>query len=140
MRKRVLMICLCGVLAACGDSPEVLTDTDQFRATTADFGPREEMPGAAIYAERCAQCHTGQVPKAPHLIWLEMMTPDAILRSMNGGIMSAQSDGLTDVERNHLAEYITLARVGSDGSAVEAPMCADGTDGFDRARPAAAVG
>ncbi len=119
--------------------PAVLSSTDEFQATSGDFGPREEMPGAALYDARCAHCHAGQVAKAPHLSWLEMMTPSAILRAMNGGIMATQSEGLTEAERNHVAEYITRARVGSDIVAAT-PMCGDGAAGFDRAKLPAAVG
>ncbi len=118
---------------------EVLSSTDQFQATSGDFGPREAMPGAALYQTRCAQCHTGQVPKAPHLSWLEMMTPTGILKSMNGGIMATQSAGLSKREREHIAEYITRTRVGSDAVA-ETPMCDDGIAGFNRTSPPGAVG
>ncbi len=135
-----LLACLCAL--ACGtpepEGPATLTSTDQFQATSGDFGPREEMPGAALYATHCAACHNGQVPKAPHLNWLELMTPSAILTSMNDGIMRPQAAALSAAEREHVAEYITRARVGSD---VAAPprMCEGEALAFDQSRKPAAV-
>ena len=84
--QRFGLVGLCGLvgllaLAGCSgadEPPAQLESTDQFQATSGDFGPREEMPGAALYGTHCASCHAGQVPKAPHLSWLEMMTPAAV--------------------------------------------------------------
>lgn len=139
---RVVSLCvaLVLVLTGCGEGseePARLNSTDEFQATTGDFGPREEMPGAALYGRACAHCHAGQVPKAPHISWLEMMTPGAVLRAMNGGIMASQAALLSAVEREHIAEYITRARVGSD-VVVSPPMCSDGHAGFNlQSRPEA---
>ena len=144
---------LFGLLAACGADenheqetqeqdaqPATLLSTDEFQATTGEFGPRDEMPGAQLYAQHCAHCHTGQVPKAPHLIWLELMSPDAILRTMNGGIMAAQSAALAEEERVHVAEYITRSRAREPGSQPALPMCADASAGFVRNVPPKPVG
>ncbi len=106
------------------DAPAVLESTDQFQATTADFGPREEMPGAALYARHCDSCHNGTVPKAPHFSWLEMMTPAVMLKSLTDGIMQTQAAALTDMERRHVVEYVTRAPVDTDVS-YPLPMCSD---------------
>lgn len=100
-----------------------LKSTDDFQATSGDFGPREEMPGAALYAQNCSTCHNGTVPKAPHFSWLEMMTPAVMLKSLEQGIMRAQASGLTQQQRRHVVEYITRA---SADTVVEQPlpMCA----------------
>ncbi|MBV8854549.1 MAG: hypothetical protein JOY91_14145, partial [Sinobacteraceae bacterium] len=39
----------------------------------------ETWPGAAVYRDICSKCHQGQVPKAPHKMFLQMMSPDVIL-------------------------------------------------------------
>lgn len=104
--------------------PEVLESTDQFQATASDFGPREDMPGAPLYAEHCDSCHNGSVPKAPHFSWLEMMTPAVMLRSLTQGIMQPQAAALTELQRRHIVEYVTRAPADADISH-ELPMCAD---------------
>ena len=145
MKKWTLFLAAIALFGGCTEKqpeqvesePAVLSSTDELQATSGEFGPREEMPGAALYAENCAHCHGGQVPKAPHLSWLEMMTPDAVLASMNAGVMAPQSAALDDEQRVDIAQYITRARVGSTVVA-DLPMCTDG--GFDLTRPPAAVG
>jgi cytochrome c5 len=75
--------------------PTTLKSTDDMVAKTVDFGPRDQMPGAPLYAEHCAACHNGGVPKAPHLTWLEMMSPRAIVRSLENGLMQTQGVALS---------------------------------------------
>ena len=65
-RLSCLLIISLGLLACSNDEPATLQSTDDFQATNSDFGPREEMPGAPLYAQHCAHCHDGSVPKAPH--------------------------------------------------------------------------
>ncbi len=120
------------------DAPETLTSTDQFQATGGDFGPREEMPGAALYATHCAQCHDGTVPKAPHFTWLEMMTPAVMLKALNEGIMAPQAAHLDAAARRHIVEYVT--RAPADTIATHTvPFCADGAT-FDAASRPVKVG
>ena len=69
----------------------------------------ETHPGVNLFMENCASCHAGGVPKAPAIVWLEMMAPDAVLASMHEGIMKQQAAHLTEEERVQIAEY--LARV-----------------------------
>lgn len=90
---------------------EQLTSTDEFRASAGDFGPRDQMPGADLYARHCANCHDGTVPKAPHLIWLELMSARSILTSLNEGVMKAQAAALSEAERRHIAEYLSMEPV-----------------------------
>ncbi len=134
--KRLLPITLAVLLAACAekqadetavstpdsDGPEYVESTSEMQATTGDFGPREEMPGAALYALNCASCHNGSVYKAPHFHWLEMMSPGSILAAMDG-IMATQSEGLDAEQRRALAEYITLKSADEADLAQGAPAC-----------------
>ena len=122
------------------DGPTTLDSTDQFQATSDDLGPREEMPGAALYTEHCALCHEGGVSKSPHLAFLEMMTPKAVYAAMTDGIMKPQSGHLSDEQRTHIAEYITRARLDSETVAARAPACTGEAAAFDRSRPAPKVG
>lgn len=102
----------------------VIESTDEFRAKSVDFGPREQMPGAALYASNCAGCHNGSVTKAPHQTFLEMLSPQAILKTMNEGIMMSQAAALTDEQRAHIAEYITQQPADQAQTALAyAPAC-----------------
>ena len=52
--------------------------------------------GEAVYQQACSECHEGQVAKAPHKMFLQMLAPDSIYKSMNEGIMMAQAEALSD--------------------------------------------
>lgn len=116
-------------------SADVIESTDEFRATSADLGPRDQMPGAALYTQNCAFCHNGTVPKAPHLHWLEMMTPQAVVGTMTEGIMQAQAAGLSAEQRDQVAEYITQQSVDDAAQLAYAPVCAASGPGLDAGKP-----
>ena len=101
-----------------------LNSLDEMQASSGELGARDTLPGGPLYAQHCAQCHDGSVAKAPHTSFLEMMTPDAVLAAMNDGIMAPQAAALSDAQRIHVAEYVTLARVGSAKTA-EPNWCED---------------
>ena len=132
------------VAAGCGpvdDGPASasLESTDQFQATLEDLGPREEMPGAALYQEHCANCHAGGVSRAPHLTWLEMMTPQALVASMTDGLMRPQSVHLSAEQHIHIAEYLSRARYAAQAPAAT-PACVGEAARFDLSRPTPTVG
>jgi polyvinyl alcohol dehydrogenase (cytochrome) len=88
-------------------APEVLKSTNDFATGEGLIADREALPGAALWKANCAMCHSGTVQKAPHLQWLEMMPPAAIVRSLTTGVMAAQGSRLSDSEKLHIAEYVT---------------------------------
>ena len=63
-------------------------------------------PGNALYQENCATCHNGTIEKAPAANWLEMLIPQALLRTINEGIMSEQAAHLSEEEKIQIVEYI----------------------------------
>lgn len=129
MVRFVCVSVFCAALFGCGaEQPTTLESTDEFQATSSDFGPREEMPGAALYAAHCAACHDGTVAKAPHFSWLEMMTPKTLLAAMNEGIMAPQAAHLSAQQRRDITEYVTRAPADQD-LAVAIPWCASRTLG-----------
>ncbi len=125
---------LAGVIAlgGCG------SDTAESTAATTEIGA--ERSGAAAYAEACAQCHQGQMPRAPHRNMLEIMSPESIVRAMTTGVMQQEAAGLGQDERNAVAEYLT----GRDLVAAvvpEPPWCTgDRANAFDSGRPPALAG
>ena len=98
---------------------------------------RQALPGRAHYERACAMCHEGQVAKAPHREMLSLMTPEAILGSMTGGLMRTQASALEDGERQQLAEYLG-GRALAAQTAADLPRCTDG-QALDRSVPLAAV-
>ena len=65
-----------------------MSSTDEMRAVSGELGDRASLPGAALFATHCASCHNGQVYKAPHTTWLEMMPARSIYRALDGGLGS----------------------------------------------------
>lgn len=131
----VFVVCACsdqdrggseGMDEPTAEDVSVIASTDEFTERAYDLGPRDEMPGAALYAQNCGNCHNGGIAKAPHLTFLEMLSPTSILNTMNAGIMQAQADGLTAEQRRHVAEYITQVPVDSAAAQLAyAPMCTE---------------
>ena len=66
----------------------------------------ETHPGIVLYKDNCAICHDGTVEKAPALNWIELLTSQALLRTMNQGIMSEQASHLSEEERILIVEYL----------------------------------
>lgn len=127
--RMLLTIGLCGVwtlAVAATDEPAVLSSVDEFQATSGEFGPRDQMPGAGLYAKHCAYCHNGSVAKAPQTMWLEMMSPQSILKAMNDGIMQPQAAAISALDRTHIAEYLTQRRATAAEVVAPAPACKAG--------------
>lgn len=91
-------------------APEAMSSTDEMRAVSGELGDRASLPGADLFNKHCASCHNGQVYKAPHTTWLEMMPARSIYRAMDGGIMSAQAAMLSQEQRIHVVEYLLQER------------------------------
>jgi mono/diheme cytochrome c family protein len=92
-------LALAWVMASAGSVPAALAAAD-----TAPSPPKSA--GEQIYAERCAQCHEGGVPKAPHKMFLQMMATDAIHAALTTGIMQQQATGLDAAAKVAVAEYL----------------------------------
>ena len=66
-------------------------------------------PGEALYQEHCAQCHEGNVPRAPHSILFNMARPEDLLAALNEGVMKEQAAKLSAEERIAVANYLAGA-------------------------------
>ena len=53
-----------------GQASSSLKDISELSATKPKVDP-ETLPGAPVYHTTCAACHEGQVPKAPHKMFLQ---------------------------------------------------------------------
>jgi polyvinyl alcohol dehydrogenase (cytochrome) len=88
-------------------------------------------PGEKVFGEVCAQCHQGQVPKAPTQVFLQMMEPDAIYAALTTGVMQGQAAKLSDDEKHAVAVYLGGANLAADSAAHEAPKCEGAAASFD---------
>ncbi len=61
---------------------------------------------AQIYEARCAHCHDGSVPRAPHLIKFQVLGSKAIHASLTQGSMRVHVADLDDSERQALADHL----------------------------------
>ena len=64
---------------------------------------------AEIFNNNCVSCHSGGVPRAPHLTTFQVMSADYILSTLNG-VMSSQAEHLSEKEKqdfdNSIVEYL----------------------------------
>ncbi len=82
----------------------------------------QSADGAALFAENCATCHNGSVPRAPHIITFSMMSPESLLKVMNEGAMQRQAAKLSPDERSAIAHFIGES---SGTESVPVLMCDD---------------
>jgi len=97
----------------------------------------KEHPGEPLFNQYCAACHLGQVAKAPHKMFLQMMAPDAIYAALDTGIMRSHAEKLTGADKQQVATYL-----GGDHplSTLRAPQCTGPAATFDAGRRPAASG
>lgn len=97
-------------------------------------------PGEAAYARACARCHEGDVPKAPHKMFLQMMPADGILAALETGVMRRQASKLGPEDRRAVAEYLSGHSLDEVVAAARAPTCEGDAARFDLTRPPAKTG
>ena len=62
--------------------------------------------GAAIYKERCAQCHDMPAARVPSLATIKAMSGEAIYIALTNGVMKSRAEGLSTPELFSLIGYI----------------------------------
>ena len=88
------------------ENAKVREPTDELIIREITIDP-ETHPGNALYQENCAVCHDGSIQKAPASNWLEMLIPQALLRTINDGIMAEQSAHLSKEEKYKLLSILS---------------------------------
>lgn len=152
--KRIYLVAvfLLIVLAACTArvGPQPLTmvaapaqqsdqaDDEVMENLTGQKGGGEDLPGAELYAEHCAECHSVSIPRAPHQSFLAMLPGDMILRSMNEGVMQSMAQDLSLQQRKQIVEF--LAGNVDQKAAVGMLFCEGEGVWFDFNQPAFATG
>lgn len=133
-------------LSGCGQESaeqvrgERITSTDELQSRDGPTIDIDRHPGKALFQENCAGCHNGGVPKAPQQVWLEMMAPDALLASMNGGVMTQQAAKLSPLQRQQIAEYLTRTPLADYKPPAPPASCDAQHARFDKASPPARTG
>ena len=122
--------------AAKDAAPARMQSTDELVSRAGDAIDPANHPGKALFAENCAGCHEGGVPKAPAVVWLEMMAPDAILGAMQGGVMTREASHLTNKQQVEVAEYLTRIRLADYKPPAPPKQCVGGALKFSGDPPA----
>ena len=78
--------------------------------------------GGMLFENKCGNCHSGAIPKAPRMEALKLLTEEAIVASLQTGMMRAQGASLTAEQHQQIAAYITRDSV-EDPSLITG-MCA----------------
>ena len=121
-----------------GGTALVADDRKDFDSMRGSVTGGEAHPGAALYWNHCAQCHSQPVPRAPDKTFLEMLPGDTILHTLNEGVMQPMAAALTPDERREVAEF--LAGSAAQRKHYEPLACAPGASEFDFSKPPIASG
>jgi len=117
-----------------------IKSTEDFQAKDPNAVDPATAPGKIVFAEHCAACHEGGVPKAPSPTFLAMMPGDAIVSALTDGVMKAQGSVLSPAQRVDVAEFLTRRRLSAETKPVPPPMCTGPRLAFDRKDPPRPVG
>ncbi len=93
-----------------------------------------DSKSAEIFSDRCIDCHSGGVPRAPHLTTFQVMSPDYIFSTLNG-IMSSQAEGLSTNQKIQLSEYITGGKI--SGNLPEPNFCTNDVEEINLSKDSA---
>ena len=132
---RGLMLLLLALVVSCNvaaqeSSSSTLKDVKELDSRHPASDP-EKWPGAQVYRGLCVNCHEGQVPKAPHKMFLQMMSADVILAALTNGVMREEGATLTSQKRREVAEYLAGAPLGADKAQKAPPRCTGSAAEFD---------
>ena len=123
-------------LAENGVEPSRVASTDEFQARFGDPIDLKTHPGGQLFAQNCLACHSGAAPKAPAVVWLEMLEPDTVLTSMSEGVMQQQAARLSEEEQLHIAEYLARSELDEYQPPAPPPACQNPALDLDAAPPA----
>ena len=122
----LLGVLLSVLLAACGNDSSVSSGEESATGPAAHEAGVETsaaaLEPAELYKTRCAQCHEGGVPKAPHLVTFQLLGRDAIYAALTEGLMREHAQGLSDQELQALATHLGgSARASAPTKSCDAP-------------------
>jgi len=80
-------------------------------SSAAAQAPEPPPDGNALVQRLCAQCHMGQVNRAPDMELLRAMSADRVLAAMETGPMISMATGRSAADRRAIAEAITGKKI-----------------------------
>lgn len=125
-----LILAICAGLSGCDEAANNTQVT-----TSAPASTTAALDGKALYFSDCANCHEGQISKAPHFSLLEQMTPRAIFAAQETGLMRGQAEAFSSAERQAVAEFISGRPMADETGNLSALACAAGSSAFDYSAP-----
>ena len=143
MRARYLAPILAVVVFAAGGHaraavPNPATDAappKEVKGTGIRVAGQPVTPGETLYNEHCAECHAGQVAKAPSTTFLQLMPPDSVLASMTDGIMKREARKLNEAQKVQVTEYLFGKPMSEIKPPLPLPQCTGAAANFDLSRP-----
>ncbi len=95
-----------------------------------------------LFTQGCAQCHEGQLDRAPSRENFKQMSPQGVLAAMETGPMVSMAVRFNQPQRRAIAEYLTAKSFATPVEAVASPkaMCADAPGTFTTAGVATWMG
>lgn len=124
--RTTIILTLCAALAGCDDAAD-----DSGAVVTEPSRAIAAIDGKALYLANCANCHEGQMSKAPHFSLLEQMTPRAIFTAQETGLMRTQAEKFSSAERQAVAEFISGRPMANEVDSLSALACAADSSAFD---------
>lgn len=88
----------------------------------------ETQAGGILFENKCANCHDGAIPKAPRMEDLQLLSEEAIVASLQTGMMRVQGASLSPEQHAQIAAYITVGNGAQDEMIAEAGMCGGSVD------------
>jgi polyvinyl alcohol dehydrogenase (cytochrome) len=82
-----------------------------------------QKSSALLYEKQCAICHNGAIKEAPSRAALSKLSAEIIFKTMDSGIMKAQSQMLTGNQKKDLADF--LSEIKPSKTEIELGLCAD---------------
>jgi polyvinyl alcohol dehydrogenase (cytochrome) len=79
--------------------------------------------GAAIYKERCAQCHDMPAARVPSLATIKALSGEAIYIALSSGVMKSRAEGLSTPEIFALIGYIAPTGGSQAAAPTFTPTC-----------------
>lgn len=83
----------------------------------------DNHPGAEVFASYCATCHEGGDPRAASVDALRAMTADTLRFALTAGLMQAQGQVLSEMQREAVIDYLAVPPV--SGEWLMENLCAD---------------
>lgn len=109
--------------------------SDAYEEVSLNVDPETAAMGGKLYAENCARCHDGNMPRAPQRYTLEQLAPQTILAAMIDGAMKEVASDLSADGKRAVAEYITRRKIEDVDLTAAGVACEAGVEGFDFDRP-----